>query len=68
MGKNMGKEQCYLEIMKRIDILFTPAKEERDRLSRRLSRMNETELNNLYLNFDLMGIDTILEYLCECYL
>ena len=30
--------------------------------------MNETELNNLYLNFDLMGIDTILEYLCECYL
>ena len=54
--------------MKRIDILFTPTKEERDRLSRRLSRMNETELNNLYLNFDLMGIDTILEYLCECYL
>ena len=62
----MSKEACYLEIMDRIEILFTPTKEERDRLSRRLSLLDEDELNNLYRNFDLMGIDTILEYLCEC--
>ncbi len=30
--------------------------------------MNKIELNNLYLDFNLMRIDTILEYLCECYL
>ena len=64
----MSKEACYLEIMDRIEILFTPTKEERDRLSRRLSLLDENELNNLYRNFDLMGIDTILEYLYECYL
>ena len=62
----MSKEACYLEIMDRIEILFTPTKEERDRLSRRLSLLDENELNNLYRNFDFMGIDTILEYLCEC--
>ena len=52
----MSKEACYLEIMDRIEILFTPTKEERDRLSRRLSLLDENELNNLYRNFDLMGM------------
>lgn len=64
----MSKETCYLEIVNRIEVLFTPTKEEREQLGQRLSRLDETELNHLYLNFDLMGIDTILEYLCECYL
>jgi hypothetical protein len=54
--------------MDRIKVLFTPTKEEEERLSRRLSQLDETELENLCHNFDLMGIDTILEYLCECYL
>lgn len=64
----MSKDACYHEIMDRIKVLFTPTKEEEERLSRRLSQLDETELENLCHNFDLMGIDTILEYLCECYL
>ena len=64
----MSKDACYHEIMDRIKVLFTPTKEEEERLSRRLSQLDETELENLCHNFDHMGIDTILEYLCECYL
>ena len=64
----MSKDACYHEIMDRIKVLFTPTKEEEERLSRRLSQLDETELENLCHNFDPMGIDTILEYLCECYL
>lgn len=64
----MSKEACYLKIMDRFEVLFTPTQEEKDRLSRRLFLLDETELNNLYANFDLMGIDAILEYLCESYL
>ena len=64
----MSKDACYHEIMDRIKVLFTPTKEEEERLSRRLSQLDETELENLCHNLGLMGIDTILEYLCECYL
>lgn len=47
----MTKEACYLEIMNRIEILFTPTKEERNRLSQRLFLLDENELNNLYRNY-----------------
>ena len=44
-----------------------PTKQERERIARRLNLLNEEEMNNLYKNFTLMGIDTILEYLCGHY-
>lgn len=57
----MEKTNRYLQIMKRIDDVFTPTLEERKRISQRLSKMDEKELENLYHNFELMGIDKVLE-------
>lgn len=57
----MEKTDRYLQIMKRIDDVFTPTLEERKRISQRLSKMDEKELENLYHNFELMGIDKVLE-------
>ena len=68
LDDKMSKDACNHDILHRIKVLFTPTTEEEERLSRRLSQLDETELENLCHNFDLMGIDTILEYLCECYL
>lgn len=57
----MEKIERYLQIMKRIDDVFTPTLEERERISQRLSIMEEEELENLYHNFELLGIDKVLE-------
>ena len=57
----MEKTERYLQIMKRIDVVFTPTSDERERISQRLSKMDEKELENLYHNFELMGIDKVLE-------
>ena len=67
MGGSMEKDICYKEIMNRIETTFTPTKQERERIARRLNLLSEEEMNNLYKNFTLMGIDTILEYLCGHY-
>ena len=67
MGGSMEKDMCYKEIMNRIEATFTPTKQERERIARRLNLLNEEEMNNLYKNFTLIGIDTILEYLCAHY-
>ncbi len=64
----MDKDTCYKRIMNRIETIFTPTEQERERIARRLRLLNEEEMNNLYKNFNLMGIDTILEYLCDRYL
>lgn len=63
----MDKDTCYKRIMNRIETVFTPTKQEREQIARRLHLLNEEEMNNLYKNFNLMGIDTILEYLCSRY-
>lgn len=57
----MEKIERYLQIMKRIDDVFTPTLEERERISQRLSKMDDKELENLYHNFELLGIDKVLE-------
>lgn len=57
----MEKTERYLQIMKRIDDVFTPTPEEREHISKRLSKLDQEELDNLYRNFELMGIDTVLE-------
>ena len=57
----MSKSQSIDQIMEKIIKTFTPSEVEEKRIRTRFRKYDKTELEHLYKNFEIFGVEAVLE-------
>ena len=63
----MKGSEIYQLVIKRINDTFSPSVDDFEKIEKRLSEFDETELQNLYRNFNYFGVNEVIYCLYGVY-